>query len=167
MTDKRWYFLRLNPQPWESPNVGIGRRNGKPFPQVYKSAGLRAYQEAVRDLLGAMNVDAFDGNTLIDLTFYFWRRLPDYTTDRDRKARKHEADATNMQKALEDACQGILFPNDRAVHHVQSWIMEQGHDTEPLVAIEVSVLGPLPVIEIPAAPRPVAEPMPPDMTEYF
>jgi Holliday junction resolvase RusA-like endonuclease len=135
----------INPEPWTSPSVSVGRKNGKPFPMVYKSAALRAYQEAIGE--------AVAGRTPlvgpISLTFYLWRQLPAYTTDRQRKARKHEADATNLQKALEDALQGHLFENDRDCVHVQTWIMEQGHDTEPLIVIEMEKAPALPTIEVP------------------
>jgi Holliday junction resolvase RusA-like endonuclease len=143
MTDR--YLIPLNPEPWTAPSISIGRKNGKPYPAVYKSAGLRAYQEGVASVLAMQNPVMYEAGVPLHLRFYFWRQLPDYTTDRDRKARKHEADATNMQKALEDALQGVLFHNDRDVHHVESWIIEQEHTTEPRVLIEIDIAEEPPV----------------------
>ncbi len=132
-----YYLPGINPTPWTSPSISIGRKNGKPFPLVYSSAELKAYQAAIRE-----HFDALDPQpTLIDvkfvLRFYFWRQLPAYRTDRERNARKHEADVTNLQKATEDALQGVLFANDRNVAGITSWIMEQGHDTSPAILIEL------------------------------
>lgn len=142
------FMLAINPEPWTAPSVAVGRRNGKPFPQVYKSEALRSYQEAVKELVTpTMNRhEMFEGR--IDLRFFFWRQLPDYVTDDEVRARKHYADATNMQKALEDALQGVVFKNDRDVAHVESWIMEQGKDVEPRVVIQVRQAGLPPLIDI-------------------
>jgi Holliday junction resolvase RusA-like endonuclease len=134
----------VNPEPWTSPSVSVGRKNGKAFPMVYKSAGLKAYQEAIGEAVSGRKPTTGP----ISVTFYLWRQLPAYETDRQRKARKHEADATNLQKALEDALQGHLFENDRDCHHVQTFIMEQGHDTEPLIVIEVESFE-MPHVEVP------------------
>lgn len=125
------YLLRLNPIPW-TVQVGIGRRKGGGvYPQVYKSDELKTYQEAVKEAIVTPII--LEGE--IDLVFLFWRQMPDYETHQGKRARKHQADATNMQKALEDALQGVLFANDRDVRSVESHIIEQGHDTDPLVVI--------------------------------
>lgn len=137
----------INPEPWTSPSVAVGRKNGKPFPMVYKSSALKAYQEAIREELDAQSF--VQANESISLTFYLWRQLPAYTTDRQRKARKHEADATNLQKALEDALQGYLFENDRDCVHVQTWLMEQDHDTTPLIVIQMEKQPTLPILDLP------------------
>lgn len=133
----RIVIFGVNPEPWTAPSVAVGRRGGKPFPQVFKKAALTAYQEAVKEALAEADRPIMPIDGPIVLRFYLWRQLPAYKTERERMARKHQADATNMQKALEDACQGILFLNDRDVVHVETWIMEQKHDTEPLIVIDV------------------------------
>lgn len=171
--NEEWHFLWINPEPWTSPSIAVGRgKGGKPYPQVYKSAGLAAYQQAVAESLAGRNMLIFDPGTPIALEFYFWRRLPDYTTDKDRRARKHVADATNMQKALEDALQGVLFENDRDVKSIRSIIMEQEHDTEPCIGIKISFAPDPPDIErpVPDNQRPSAIETPtfmPDAEEYF
>lgn len=148
--NEEWHFLWLNPEPWTSPNVATQRvAGGRVVPRVYKDEGLCVYQEAVKEMLDGRNMLIFDPGQKIALEFYFWRRLPDYTTDAQRRARKHEADATNLQKALEDALQGILFENDRDVVDIRSRIMEQGHDTEPLIAIKIRPAPEPPLVERP------------------
>lgn len=130
------YFLPgINPEPWTAPNVAVGRRNGKPFPQVFKSAALTAYQEAIKEALADCHPIMEMGD--LDVTFYLWRQLPAYDTEKQRKHRRHVADATNMQKALEDACNGILWKDDRDNICVATEVMEQGHDTTPFIMIEV------------------------------
>lgn len=141
MTD---YALRgINPEPWTAPSVAVSKvgPHGRARPIVYKSEALRAYQEAVKHELRIIGATMAEPGAL-SVTFYFWRELPAYTTERQRKARKHVADATNLQKALEDACQGILFDNDRDNVHVETWIVEQDHDTEPriLICVEPAVM---------------------------
>lgn len=127
----------INPEPWTASQGSIGRNRGKLGVQFYKSAGLEAYQQAVKEeLLQNYTPDERlhgDGEP-IDLEFYFWRNLA--ATDLiERKGRRNQADATNMQKALEDALQGVLFPNDRAVRSIRSVIVEQGADVEPAILI--------------------------------
>jgi Holliday junction resolvase RusA-like endonuclease len=135
--------LPLNPEPWTAPSISVGRRGGKPFPMVYKNEALRSYQEAVKELLPTH----IWVEPPIHLEFYFWRQLPDYTTDKDVRARKHHADATNMQKALEDALQGVLFKNDKDVRSIRSWVMDQGKDVDPMVGIIIRRSGAVPDVE--------------------
>lgn len=123
----------INPEPWTAPSVAIGRKKGGGlYPQVYSSAALKAYQSAIRESLTKAPVEHD-----VVLRFYFWRQLPAYDTERARRARKHEADATNLQKALEDALQGYMFKNDRQVQDVRSIIMEQAHGTRPMIVIQM------------------------------
>lgn len=139
----------LNPEPWTAPQVSIGRNKGKPFPRFYASAAMKAYKEAVKEEVEALlplNWEPLD--VPISLRFLFWRHLVPYETHQARTARKHEADATNLQKALEDALQGVLFTNDRNVHSVQSVIMDQGHDSTPLIMVTMSTKIELPKVLI-------------------
>lgn len=150
MVQEQWYVLNLNPVPWTAPNVSIGRKGGKVFPQFYASAELKAFKEAVREQLA--NLDNFVMPPY-ELEFYFWRRMEPYTTDQQKRARKHEADVTNLQKALEDALQGSIIGNDRDVKRITSWLVEQDHDTIPRIII---FLRPAPV-EPPVIPQPVID----------
>lgn len=134
-----WYILDgINPEPWEAPQASVGFRNGKPYVQMHKTEQLRAYQESVVDLLPQQNshrMRMWDG--LIELEFFFWRRLDSYGVGDGARSRRHLADATNMQKALEDALQGLLFLNDRNVVEIKSRIMAQGPNVEPRILIKV------------------------------
>lgn len=131
------YVLPLNPEPWTAPNVA---RRGPRGVSVYKNEQLRSYQEAVKELLTqAGAVMEYPPGTRLSVTFYFWRRLDVLDRKTGTKASASEADATNMQKATEDAIQGILIDNDRNVVHVESWLMEQDRSTIPRVIITVNI----------------------------
>lgn len=139
MSDKmKWFLLEVNPEPWAIGDVSVGRKSGKLFPIVGRNAQLYNYQEAVKELLG-------DTPMLppgkYKLEFYFWRQQAAYTSDKNRRVRKHEADATNLQKGLEDALQGILIANDRDVIDIHSTLVEQGPDVKPMVILGVQYIA--------------------------
>lgn len=139
MTDdprNRWYALPLNGEPWKSPSPSFGRRGGKNFVQMHKDQGLVAYQKAVREQMNELYPDATMVTGDVDITFYFWRNLAIYQGAK-KVVSRNACDATNAQKALEDALQGILYENDKNNVHVESWIMEQGSQVEPLTVIRV------------------------------
>lgn len=124
----------INPEPWTAPEIGRGR--------VFKKETLRTYQNAVKECIESEFegcVPAFDKGVRLAEKFYFWRQL-DMAEIGGRNRRRKEADATNMQKALEDALQGVVFPNDRAVIDVQSRIVEVGVDVEPRILIDLMAL---------------------------
>lgn len=139
MSKSFWYVIPgINPTPWTSPTVSVGRKNGKPYPQVYSSAELKNYKTAIADEVRERYPDAEVIEDEIALRLFFWRRVE--LLDRGGgKARRrgNVADATNMQKATEDALQGVLFKNDRQVVHAESWVMAQHDAVEPLVVVEV------------------------------
>jgi len=123
MSDVRWLHIPLNPEGWAMGPLSTGRKNGKIFPKIGRNQQLHAYKEAVADYL--------DGEEVLpkgeyDLYFYFWKQLDSYETESGRRHQRHEADATNLQKATEDALQGVLIDNDRHVRKVGSTIVEQG-----------------------------------------
>jgi Holliday junction resolvase RusA-like endonuclease len=129
----------INPEPWTAPEASVGRRSGSNYVQMHKTESLRAYQEAIPEVLREQNprLESF-GEEEIELAFFFWRRLDDYEVGDGKKSRRSWADATNMQKALEDALQGILFDNDRTVRSITSEVMAQGPDVEPRILIHAS-----------------------------
>lgn len=131
----RYYALDVNPEPWAIGPLGVGRRGGRVFPYVGQNAQLKTYQNAIGEALRRQDPEMITGQ--IDLEFYFWRSRDEYVTPQARTHRKHEADVTNLQKATEDALQGILFKNDKDVISVQSWMLEQGPDIEGMVVIGV------------------------------
>lgn len=121
-----WIIPEINPEPWTAPEVSIGRRGGKLAPQVFKREGLRQYQEAVHEYVERVYNPTPCEAELV-LQFWFWRELD--TT------RSKLVDATNLQKATEDALHGLLFVNDRQVQDVRSIIVEQGVDVAPTIVI--------------------------------
>lgn len=137
----------INPTPWKAPEVGIGRKGGKAFPTVYKSAELVMYQESVRDELQTLHEKSplpyYDGDD-IEITFYLWRRIDSYVNEATgRRVTKHKADATNLQKSLEDACQGILFKNDNQVQSITTHIIRQDKEVEPYIQIRIGPHNPI------------------------
>ena len=131
---QRWFVLDVNPEPWAVGPVGYARRSGKMSAYVGRNAQLEAFKEAVREGLG-------DGHKKIDgrvaLQFFFWRNRADYKTPQSRTHRKHEADLTNLQKATEDALQGVLFDNDKDTNEVHAVLVEQGPDVKGRIVISI------------------------------
>lgn len=126
----QWYVLKLNPEPWRiGPIACVGKRGIR----VGRDQQLAAYQEAIKESLGKCKM--IEGK--VRLVIYLWRNRPEYTTALSRRHRKHEADATNMQKALEDALQGVLFRNDRDVVDIRTVVVEQGPDVSECIIIRV------------------------------
>lgn len=123
----------VNPEPWKAPDVFRGRG--------VKNADLRAYQNAVSDLVGielasaGMRTPVFSKGLPLAVCFAFWRQQATSRSASGRTVRARAADATNMQKATEDALQKLLFDNDRHNITVASHIVEQGDDVEPAVLV--------------------------------
>lgn len=130
----RWYKLPVNPEPWAIGNVGMGRRNGAPYAFVGRNNQLASFKEAVADELRSLSPDLLDGP--VRLCLYFWRNRAEYEGE-NKKTVKSSPDTTNMQKATEDACQGILFENDRQVVDVHSILVESGVDVNGRILIGV------------------------------
>lgn len=133
----KWYYLELNPEAWRIGPLGVKRAGGKMIPYVGQDQQLHSYKRAVAETL----VDKYGIQEIIegpvDLLLLFWRQRDEYTTQQARTHRKHEVDATNLQKSTEDALQGVLYKNDKDNLHVQSYIVEQGPDVQSGLAIRV------------------------------
>ncbi len=151
----------INPEPWVSPEGAIGRRNGKMFVQFYKSSGLMSYQSAVMEEIRLQNGHLPIAHKPLEedaqITFWLWREL---AQSDDKDSQRNVADATNMQKALEDALQGILYINDKRNIDIRTIIVEQSRTTYPNIQIEVRTGSdiqrlppPLPVNDQPALPE--------------
>ena len=134
-------YLDVNPEPWAVGTLSIGKRGGKMFPRMARNESVHAFKEAVREELTGTVTMLPAGRYHLD--FYFWRRLDTYVAESGRKANAHVADATNMQKALEDALQGILIDNDRDGAVIRSTIVEQGPAVIPGIGIFAKSAGPL------------------------
>jgi Holliday junction resolvase RusA-like endonuclease len=135
----------VNPVPWTAGTPAMTRgQGGKTFPTIAKSGELVNYQEALASIIkkrsssdaACMWPDGMD----LDARYYFWRELTTYQGPK-RMVTKHEADATNMQKATEDAMHGVLFTNDKYCRRVCSLSVEQSKQTSPCVIIDVWPLG--------------------------
>jgi Holliday junction resolvase RusA-like endonuclease len=133
-----WYLLDINPEPWAIGSVVLGRREGKVYGNIGRNQQLWNYQQAVKQELKKLNpkIETRE-DYIICLDLYFWRELPSYQGS-TKKIQKHIADATNLQKGLEDALQGVLFINDRSVGGVRSSIVAQGPEVQGRIAIGVA-----------------------------
>jgi Holliday junction resolvase RusA-like endonuclease len=137
------FYLDINPEPWAIGPVSVGRgAGGKMYPVVGRNQQLNAYQQAVKEAMLEQSQVSHEPTKDVkwQLHFGFWRQRADYTTPQARTHRKHEADVTNMQKATEDALQGILFTNDKDVKYVSSFEFEQSGITVPGIAIMAALL---------------------------
>lgn len=137
-----WYGVKINPEPWAIGSLSVGRKNGKVFPSIGPNAQLVSFQEAIREEFEGVTPDRFSDNKRMKVTFYFWRDLSAYKTPSGRTHRKHVADATNMQKALEDALQGILYHNDRTNLDIRSVVVKQGYGVKGKILIHLEFEDP-------------------------
>lgn len=140
-----WFCIGINPEQWRVGPLSVGRRGGKLYPIAGRDQQLAAYQEAVREELG----DRFELLTgPMRIRFYFWRQTEAYERE-GKKLRRNEVDATNLQKALEDALQGVLFENDRDTRDIRSVIVEQGQDVIGKILFSIEPLDEPHTIGIP------------------
>lgn len=140
----KWQFtVPINPEPWTIGPVGYTTKGGRPRGFVGVNQQLRNYQDAIRTYLKDRVRAIPGGDELfplkmpLDVKFWFWRRLDNYELESGKKHNRHWADATNMQKALEDAIQGIITGNDRENYRISSEIVHQGKDVSPGIVIEL------------------------------
>jgi Holliday junction resolvase RusA-like endonuclease len=131
----RWYILALNPEPWRMGPVSVGRAKGHLYPYVGADQQLAAYKEAIKEEFTFLKPEKLDGD--VELVFRFWRNRAEYHSARKRVV-KNSPDVTNMQKATEDALQGILFDNDRQVRKIDSELVDSGQDTDGRILIGVA-----------------------------
>lgn len=128
MTKVIAYAFPINPQPWAMGTV-------TPYKKVAPNKTLVAYQSAIRDSLVGAGAVILDGPYSIRFTFARTRER--FINPAGKHGVQNQADATNMQKATEDALQGVLIGNDRDVFHVESDNHPQGIDEFAYVVIEL------------------------------
>lgn len=128
------FALPLNPEPWKVGKAFVYRDKGTPRAGIGPDKTVQTYQEAIREELKARGVEVKSGP--YSLYFTFSRQLAQWKKN-NRTYTRNAADATNMQKATEDALQGVLIGNDRDVVRVGSVVVEQGITTTPFVVIEI------------------------------
>lgn len=131
----RVYALPLNPEPWKVGPAYVVRTGGAPKARIAPEPTLQTYQNAVKDELRLQGVELLPGD--YSLYFSFSRQLASYSTASGGTSTRNACDATNMQKATEDALQGVLIHNDRDVVRVGSVIVDQGPQVSPFVIIEI------------------------------
>lgn len=131
-----WYILEVNPEPWAIGPVGYARRNGKMSAYVGRNAQLDAYKESIKEAIEEFDPLMVEGK--IALRFFFWRHQAAYETAQARTHRKHEADVTNLQKATEDALQGVLYKNDKDVVDVHSTMVDQSPTAPGRVVVGIA-----------------------------
>lgn len=145
MNKDYWFSMNLNSEPWSVGSLSIGKRNGKFYPKMSPNHQLVAFKEAVKEELEQVK-HLPTGE--YELTFYIWRKLERYQGEK-KMVQKNQTDATNLQKALEDGLQGVLFDNDRNVRDIRTIIVEQEVHTEPRIIIRASLWNGLNPNEIP------------------
>lgn len=114
------YCIPVNPEPWALGEISVVRNKstGKLIPKVGPNANLVTYQEAIRAELESAGAQM--RLPKYALRFSFCRVNASYTSASGRTLHRNAPDATNMQKATEDALQGVVIGNDRDVVSVQS-----------------------------------------------
>jgi Holliday junction resolvase RusA-like endonuclease len=133
-----YWVWGVNPEPWRAP--GFTHRGRAIVP--VKDGKTEAYQEALAEEVVSQNPDLtmHEGELIVE--FYFWRST----------AYNMPADATNCQKATEDALQGVLYVNDKSNRRVSSMICEQSPETFPAIIIRISKWNPRVVPVLPERP---------------
>lgn len=139
MKTQAW-AVALNPEPWAMGKIGVFPVNGgkKWVPKVSPDKTMKNYQEAIAEELRLQGAEELPGPFYM-LRFTFSRQLVKYTVgSTGRTSTRNWADVTNMQKATEDAMQGVLLPNDRAVIACGGRLADiQAEETLPWVVIEI------------------------------
>lgn len=130
------YALPINPEPWAVGSAFVKRGGGKTYAAIAPNKTLKLYQEAVRAELEALGAQEMPGKYALE--FYFYRQNASYTDAAGRRRTRNRPDVTNMQKATEDAIQGVLIGNDRDVVSVSSYLVAAGPEVDPMVVISLT-----------------------------
>lgn len=125
--DGYWYSIQgINPEPWEAPEGSVIRKNGFHV-HMHSPERLTFYEESVAEEFVLQNPGFVNlGETELTVNFYLWRTVTGKNVD-----------ATNCQKALEDALQGVLYSNDTNNRWVSTWL-EQDETLDPFILINVN-----------------------------
>lgn len=133
MTGMFYQIRGINAEPWAIGPLGVGRKGRATYPFIGPNQKLQAYQEALRENL--QNADLVEGE--VEVRLYVWRQIEHLKVSGGRDRKGKSADATNIQKATEDAIQNILIENDRNVRRISTEIVSQSEDTEPRILVHV------------------------------
>lgn len=129
------FCLPVNPEPWAIGSAYVRRGGGKAFASIAPDKTLKTYQEAIRSELMARGASLLEPPYALE--FYFWRQNAQYQSPKGRTMTRNTPDTTNMQKATEDAIQGVLIGNDRDVLAVKSHRVEASIEGAGQVVIVV------------------------------
>lgn len=133
-SEDRWFVLALQAEPWAVGPLGVGRAaGGKPYPYMGPNQKVQAYQEAVKGELDGAGV--IQG--LVEVQLFIWRQIETMKVSGKRDRIGKPADATNIQKATEDAIQGILIENDKNVRLISTHVVEQSSTVTPCIVLRV------------------------------
>lgn len=136
----------INPEPWRSPSLGIKKVGRRSVPVSFKDENLRSYQQAIHELVEealaeqGISTPVYGPKVELTATFAFWRQLDRYQVEGDRTRVRARPDLTNMIKAAEDALQGLLYQNDRAIRFTSAGLVEVGADVEPALLVGIEPL---------------------------
>lgn len=130
----RWYLLSVQAEPWTTGRISVGKKNGHLHVKLSPDAQLQIFQEAVREEM--VNCIPLPTSSKYSLTFFVWRQIESYVTTAGKTVVRNAVDATNVQKALEDALQGNLIENDRDVAEIRTIMVEQERNTVPYIVIK-------------------------------
>lgn len=136
MANQYWYVCHVNPVPWQiGPISAHPGKGGKGYyARVGRDEELHTYKEAIKESLLKQSPVKLEG--LLSITCFFWRhRVASTSLKTDKALIKSVADTTNMIKSTEDACQGILYDNDKVNKMVRGFTIDQGPDVEGQVVI--------------------------------
>lgn len=130
-TERDWveYHVHgINPVPWQTGTPFVVRAKGRVFAKMAPAGKLVDYQTALAEEFEKQNPGAgtFVGN--LEVQFHFWR---------NKIGRDVHADSTNLQKAAEDALQGILYVNDKNNLHVTGHLVEEGPKVKPYIIVRI------------------------------
>lgn len=123
------FIIPVNPIPWRVPPFSPGRhpRSGKLYIKAGRDDELHFYQDSVKEVILRQQPVLVDPP--YQLKFWFWRNLED--------EHAQIADSTNMQKACEDALQGVVIHNDVDVEVIKSERVAAGSYIPGLIVLEV------------------------------
>lgn len=135
-----WYEINgINPIQWQTGTASAGRRDGRIVAnRLAKPPELEVYQKAIKEHFEGLSPvpPMYSFPTGIRLEFHFRQVLEDWKLLDGRRSKRSRRDATNLQKALEDALQGVLFRNDSAVVDIRS-VVETVQTGEPFIGIGI------------------------------
>lgn len=164
--DMKWFRVDLNPVPWAVGPLQVIKRNGKFIAIMGRNQELYTYQQAIKDALKEQLL-LNEIEPPFRLRVFFWRRIDTYTTHQARAAYSHEADTTNMVKAIEDALQGIFYKNDKTNIAVEGYIVRQDDEVDEghiIVGIEEVALD-YPYNQLVGVPEELINPPKPGLSE--